>query len=1099
MSGPHVVQSEGEKIKPPSRRRRKISRYVLLAAVVLLLAGIGRLYLGPVESDTIRDVVQSRLQPFMGPGNDLTIGAVEMDIFGQNGVKVVVKQASLSSWANKSSAYLPETNITLDRLSLLTGDIVVHDVSVVDPRLETQFSGGGLNVPEISTLSSQLENGLDALGERLKQYRLDSISIRGGGVFLNGEQDWKFDDLDAEIKGDTQNLVISGAFGAAGSRRRITLQRTKDGQTGAVDVVAFTPEVVAADFLPVNMEAKRGRGLGLPLSIKFASRFDNTSAFSEAMLNLNVGAGFLSFSPEDSFSVDKIAADIRWRQGEKRTFIPTLKIVSGRTAFDFRGYAEPSDDPNTEKWKVAFQAINSPVGPSDVGGSVLNLDNLYASALVDLNNRNVEIEAVGGRVGPSRISGVGFFDLSPGGPWLSFAGNVDPMPVESVKRLWPSMISPKTRRWFIKHISGGQMLGAQLDVVLNGLAFDGDPGTPGFGKDGLALDFSFEGATLHGIGELPSVIQMSGDADINASAFHLKVAEGLVRKPVDKDVLVKSASFEIPDLRVKDKEAILSLTLAGDAIDIGTALDQKPVLMGTRIGVDPANLGGTADITINTEFPLENSGDIEQFAWSIEGTVDKFSSSEAIDGQKIGDASLTLDVTPERAVIKGTGRLNGLKADIDIVQPLRESGASSARQGVALSITAKELKQNGIDLEGLVSGPMQISVNVRPDGAKEVSADLTKSQLNLSSVGWKKGKGVPAKASFVLKEQGEELHLEDFALTSDGVNIRGHIDVHADKGLQAATFDTFAFRQGDDASLKIKQAKGRYEIDLRARRFDGRGIITSLKTTSEDDASGLGDRATVSVKIEKMTGFNKASLFDLSARFDLRKDHIRSGTITGRLDDKTPLTVEIEPTENQRVLQANTGDAGKLLAFLDIYTKMRGGEGVLSAALDEGDNATGRIKLTEISIENDETVKELVGRQGRDEKRVHGTSIVIRQAAEKGSADFAVMEMNFSLRDDLLIVEDAIVKGPVVGGTASGQLDLSTQTIKLSGTFVPIYAVNSLFGKLPVIGQIVGGGKNGGLFAVTFALTGPIDDPQLRVNPVSALAPGIFRKIFEYR
>lgn len=1092
-------QSGKETDNRPPKKGRKLVRYALLALVLLLLAGIGRLFVGPVESDWVRDAVLSRLQPHLGPGNDLTVGSIAVDVFNKDGLTVVAQQTLLSSWPSKSSIYAPRISAVLDRSALLQGKVVLHDVSVIEPRLETELSGEQSDMPEISATSVAAERALAAVGEALKQYRLKKISVVAGELFLSGDRDWKFTDFDIDVEGDANKLIVKGAFGGAGERRRINLERVKDGQTGAVDVVLSTPEVVAADFLPVDTEARRGRGLGLPLSIKFASRFDAEGAFSEAMLNINVGAGFLSFSPEDSISLDGIIADIRWRQGEKRTLVPTLKIVSGRTAFDFRGYAEPFEGSGSERWKVAFQALNSSVGPSDVGGAVLNLDNLYVSALADLKNRNIEFEAVGGRVGPSRISGVGYLDLSEGGPWLSLAGDVDPMPIESVKRLWPSMISPKTRRWFISHISGGQLLGGKADIVLNGLAFDGDPKTPGYQEDGIALDFAFEGTTLHGIGDLPPVTELRGEAAIESAGFLVNVVEGLVRKPVDQDVLVEASSFAIPNLRVEDKEAVLSLKLAGQAIDIGTALDQKPVLMGTRMGADPAKLSGTADLTINTAFPLENSGDIEQFNWSIEGAVKNFASGETIGGQTIEEANLTLDVTPERAVIKGDGRLNGLQAEIDVVQPLRDTGAETGRQGVDLSITAKDLKENGIDLKGLVTGPMKVSVDVRADGAKEVSADLTNAVLDLSAVGWKKGRGVPAKAAFVLLEQGQDLRLEDFILTSDGVRISGSINAHADNGLSSATFDQFAFRQGDDATLTLKQVKSGYDIKLTARRFDGRGIIQSLKTSGDEDTGDLADRVAISAKIDVLAGFNKTSLFDVSANFDLRNDIARSGSVTGRLDDKAPLTVSIEPSGDSRVLQVNAADAGKLVAFLDIYEKMRGGTGVMTAVLDENDNASGQVRLTDISIENDDTVKELVGRQRREERTIRGTEIVIQRAAETGTADFAIMEMNFNLRDDLLVVDDAILKGPVLGGTASGQLDLAQRTVKLSGTFVPIYAVNSLFGKLPVIGQIVGGGRNGGLFGVTFALTGSLDDPQLRINPVSAIAPGIFRKIFEYR
>ena len=38
-----------------------------------------------------------------------------------------------------------------------------------------------------------------------------------------------------------------------------------------------------------------------------------------------------------------------------------------------------------------------------------------------------------------------------------------------------------------------------------------------------------------------------------------------------------------------------------------------------------------------------------------------------------------------------------------------------------------------------------------------------------------------------------------------------------------------------------------------------------------------------------------------------------------------------------------------------------------------------------------------------------------------------------------------------------------------------------------------------GLIGVTFKVEGPIDAPRVFVNPLSAVAPGILRKIFEYR
>jgi hypothetical protein len=52
---------------------------------------------------------------------------------------------------------------------------------------------------------------------------------------------------------------------------------------------------------------------------------------------------------------------------------------------------------------------------------------------------------------------------------------------------------------------------------------------------------------------------------------------------------------------------------------------------------------------------------------------------------------------------------------------------------------------------------------------------------------------------------------------------------------------------------------------------------------------------------------------------------------------------------------------------------------------------------------------------------------------------------------------------------------------------------------LPLIGDVfTGGEEGGGLFAATYAMTGPIEDPTIAVNPFSILAPSFLREIFSF-
>ena len=63
---------------------------------------------------------------------------------------------------------------------------------------------------------------------------------------------------------------------------------------------------------------------------------------------------------------------------------------------------------------------------------------------------------------------------------------------------------------------------------------------------------------------------------------------------------------------------------------------------------------------------------------------------------------------------------------------------------------------------------------------------------------------------------------------------------------------------------------------------------------------------------------------------------------------------------------------------------------------------------------------------------------------------------------------------------------------------MPAYAINSALGHIPVLGDIfTGGEKGGGVFAVNYSMSGPASKPTVTVNPLSALAPGIFRNVFD--
>ncbi len=107
------------------------------------------------------------------------------------------------------------------------------------------------------------------------------------------------------------------------------------------------------------------------------------------------------------------------------------------------------------------------------------------------------------------------------------------------------------------------------------------------------------------------------------------------------------------------------------------------------------------------------------------------------------------------------------------------------------------------------------------------------------------------------------------------------------------------------------------------------------------------------------------------------------------------------------------------------------------------------------------------------------------------------MKVDFTRTPGRVALRDGVVRGPVLGGTIDGVLDYARDDVHLRGTLIPLYGANNLLGQLPVVGLFLGGEKEG-LVGVTYEVVGKPGTPILHVNPLSALAPGLLRKVFEF-
>jgi hypothetical protein len=274
---------------------------------------------------------------------------------------------------------------------------------------------------------------------------------------------------------------------------------------------------------------------------------------------------------------------------------------------------------------------------------------------------------------------------------------------------------------------------------------------------------------------------------------------------------------------------------------------------------------------------------------------------------------------------------------------------------------------------------------------------------------------------------------------------------------------------------------------MRGEVYDGRGFVKSAAggTSTNPNPKRRPVDVDFDMKLGAVVGFNGEALRGVELKLSRRAGEIRSFGLNAKIGRDAVLTGDLRGRSSGRsVVYLESSDAGAFFRFSDIYSRMNGGQLSLAMEAPSSENAT---QLGTLSVRNfavhDETQLERAVNNGTQVRR--------------NTIDFSGMRMEFTRMPGRVGLRDGVVRGPLLGGTIDGGVDYTRDEVHLRGTLVPLYGPNNLLGQLPLVGLFLGGEKEG-LFGVTYEVIGRPGNPVLRINPISALAPGLLRKVFEF-
>lgn len=1089
----------------PVRRSGGAVRLAFGAALALALvaAAVVGVVTSGIGNERLRVEVQSALAALLGDAFALRIGNTRATFDGLTVLALEAGDVSVSPAASDAEiARMGSARFGLRLAPLLRGETRIGQVALAGIRLDLSAmpdSGPGAGLPfldedglvDTDAVSTAILDGTGGLTALLSARDIDRIELEDAEiVFVRGVEEGAVRIASAVLERESARAWTLSGQGRVGDRSATIDGGVSLASGGAVEAVSLRLD------LPAHKAGAEAAGIGSHFDGAWLALAGSRQAGGKRVtLAAGVSQAHLPIGRDGMIADARLDATLE--RGAGKVEIDRLQVSSGRSTWNFHGAVGPmpdsgdaGDDPAYRFELVSDGSTVAPAGSPEPTLPVV----ARVGGRLDATARQLDLTEVGVRSGQGEVSGNVSVRFEPGeSPGLGFRFEVADMPVGQVKQLWPWFSAPSARNWVLANVFGGRVENGWVEMeVPPGRLGNGVP----LGTEEVAGNFVIRGTRFDVAGRIPPVRDGNGTVDFRGTDVDITLDSGTAFLPSGRVVDASNGRLAIHAAHIRPVIGKLEIDVEGEADAVLALAGYEPIDVSRFVDIAPEEISGKVNGIVQADIPLQSGIPVESLDWRVALDYEGLALTRPFDGQTVSQAAGSIVVDPSKAVIDARATMNGAPATVHLVEPLGPDKTERSRR-IAMQLDDRARRALAPGLDTILSGMTELELDDASAGRRAIKVALDRATLTLPWVGWSKGSGVPATAAFAMETQGNRIALSDFRLNGESFGASGALSL-VDGTVVNARFPSARLNRGDDFSVDMK-AQGRgYAITIRGRSADARSLVKlHMGEGGGSDGSGTGVPVTVDLAVDSMTGFHGETLRDVKFAYSGtgdRTDRLEFSAITA---SGRQVTFTDGRDGGTRKVAMRSADAGAVLRFLDIYEHMQGGEITLALSAAGDGPLTGEVDARDFWVVDEPRLSSIVSTAPQNDGRslnqaVRGDIDTRRVHFERGYSRIAKEPGTLSLNSGVL-------RGPLIGMTFQGTLYDQQGNMAVTGTFMPAYGINRIFGEIPLIGQILGNGRDRGLIGITFRLAGKADEPQLQVNPLSVIAPGIFRSVFEFR
>ncbi len=1070
------------------------------------------------------------MSTILGPTLSAEINEARIS-FGESGILSVVADDVKIIKSGDSGQYgdAKEIHIGVKLLPMLRGEFKVKNIFIEESQIDLRQIGltdrswdgdwpDALQLEKIMRIPAErlfyLSQSMGFAG--LEKVTWKNLQIKGLGASGGLSKNILIRDMTVRVQDKTGKLSINAVanFGL----REVRLNGNWEKSDGSFALNLNIDGLDANDFLENAVSSTKGAiGLNAPLKLTYHHPYDQDMNSGQSTIKIDVSRGLARFGHEDIVAFSGGQFNLRLLPGKNQIELEKSPVyfsksgavltggirfpLSNNPAIASTASGDSIDAANLRKPIFELIANDIVAKPGDAPGQSVDAT-FKVSGNLDPVNKVIEMEEISLWSPKGNIRGAGSFGFAGETPSLAMALTIPRMSVEAVKQIWPIFIATKARRWIIDHVSNGEITNARIDAAVPagilGKVREGKKFTP----EQLSIHLNVSGVTIKTIGDMPPISKASGTVLFQGMKTRIDLTAGLIELENGRSVDATNGVISIGDFQDKPTRASLKLDLKGKAADILEIGSQNPLNLVEVIKIRPEEVSGDAKIALDLSFPLLKELDISNVDWSANMKLSGVTLAKPLQGRKLSNANVSIFAKSGIATIKGKVSIDGIPSTIDMSQPFGENQSGASKQIVKLTLDRKARRKLGLDLDTVLKGKVTVLLTATgEEGVSKVSVDLTKSVLSFPWISWSKGSGIRGKAEFTMRTTGNNTKITNFKLFGAGFSVVGNIDLDK-RGVKKASFSKLVLNKGDNFKVTVNRTKAGYNIVANGSAFDARAVINQIINQGAPKTKlAKSGRIALTAKISRVRGFGDVVFSDVSINYAQRNGQLSRATMIGNTNVNLKTTMSIIPENGVTTTKLVSSNAGQALRFLNIYSRMTGGQ--LSATFKQKGNGPhkGKVKVAKFRLKNEPRLKRLLSQKASKAKKQNRDqpNEVVKLGIDPNDVKINVATADIIKDKNSLVIKNGLLRASDVGSNFAGTVYNAEGVMDLRGTYLPGYGLNRFASKIPIVNLAFGDGTKRGFLGITYRLRGKARNPIITVNPISVIAPGVFRKIFEFR